>query len=307
MRQASAVDVKMALKLNREQTGFLLTVVSAFAFSSKTILAKLAYQHGVDAVTILALRMIFAGALFAVILAYNLIRRNWRVNLSRRQWIWAVTLGVLGYYLSSLLDFSGLVYVDASLGRMILFLYPSLVVVINAALSRQAIRGDTWLALALCYGGIFLMLAPNLGGSQPNFWLGGGLIFAAALTYACYLVGVDRQLRDIDPALFTSLVMMIACLSVIVHFFLTSDVHLLSLPAPVLVNGFCMGALATVLPIYTLTAGIARIGASRAAVVSMFGPVLTLVMGFIFLNERLLNIQIAGMLLIMAGIWRMGK
>jgi len=296
-----------SLNISRQQVGVALTVLSAFAFASKTILAKMAFLYGVDAITVLALRMGFAGIFFAAILIYNLVRGRWSLRLPPGQWPRIVLLGVFGYYVSAFLDFSGLVYIDASLGRMILFLYPTLVVVINSFLKRQTIRLSTWLALGLCYGGIFLMLVPNLGGEQPNIWLGSALVFAAALVYAFYLVGVDRLLTAIEPALFTSLVMCVSCLSVIIHYLLTKNLADLAVPAPVLLNGLVMGIFATVMPIYALTAGIARIGASKSAMVSMVGPALTLVMGVMLLDERLLAVQLAGMLLVMAGVWRVGK
>jgi Predicted permease, DMT superfamily len=293
---------------NRERTGFILTLVSAFAFASKTILAKLAYGYGVDAVTLLALRMAFAGGIFALILAWNLLKKNWTIKLSGRQWLWALMLGICGYYLSALLDFSGLVYVDASLGRMILFLYPTLVLLINSFLKHQPVRARTWLALGLCYSGIFLMMVQSLGGESSNLLLGSLMIFGSALVYACYLVGVDRLLKSIDPMRFTSLVMCISCLSVILHYLLTRDLgDLGALPAPVFLNGALMGVFSTVLPIYALTAGIAMIGASRAAMISMIGPVLTLFMGAALLDERLTVIQFVGMFMVMAGVWRVGK
>jgi len=297
----------ISLNISRQRAGLALTVLSAFAFASKTVLAKMAYLHGVDAITVLALRMGFAGGIFGAILIYNVAVGKWNLRLPLNQWVWIVILGVFGYYISALLDFSGLMYIDASLGRMILFLYPTLVVIINSVLKRQRIRGSTWLALGLCYGGIFLMLVPNLTGEQNNIWLGSGLVFASALIYAFYLVGVDRLLKDMEPVRFTSLVMCVSCLSVIIHYLLTRNLDGLAVPAPVLLNGFIMGAFATVLPIYALTAGIARIGASKAAMVSMFGPVLTTVMGVMLLDERLIAIQLLGMLLVMAGVWRVGK
>jgi len=294
--------------LNSERAGFLLTVVAAFAFASKTILVKLAYRYGVDAVTILTLRMAFAGGIFALILAWNLIKKNWTLGLSGRQWLWALVLGVCGYYLSALLDFSGLVYVDASLGRMILFLYPTLVLIMNSFLRHQPVRAQVWLALSICYGGIFLMMITGLKDDSSNLLLGSLMIFGAALVYAFYLVGVDRLLKSIDPMRFTSLVMCVACLSVIIHYLLTRDLKdLWQAPAPVFINGALMGAFATVLPIYALTAGISLLGASRAAMVSMIGPVLTLIMGAVVLDEHLSLVQFVGMFMVIAGVWRVGK
>lgn len=292
------------MSLSAQRLGFVLVLISAFAFAAKTILAKLCYQYGADPITVLAIRMTFAGAFFGSVMVVNLLRGRWTLNFTGRQWLWAVVLGLCGYYLSSLLDFTGLVYVDAYLGRMILFLYPTLVVLINSLLNQSPVSRATWLALALCYGGILLMLLPNLGGESRNVWLGTGLIFAAALTFALYLVGVERQMKSIDPVRFTSLVMCISCLGVIIHFLLAGGAAKLKVPAPVFAYGFIMGIFSTVLPIYTLAMGISRIGASKAAMISMMGPVLTTVMGIAILGERLTLPQIAGMALVLAGVWR---
>ena len=292
------------MSVSTQRLGFILVLISAFAFAAKTILAKLCYRYGADPVTVLAIRMAFAGAFFGTVMAVNLISGRWSLKFTGRQWLWAIVLGLCGYYISSLLDFTGLVYVDAYLGRMILFLYPTLVVVINSLIRRQPVSSATWLALSLCYGGIFMMMLPNMGGESQNIWLGAGLIFASALIFALYLVGVERLMKSIDPIRFTSLVMCISCLGVMVHFLIVRSPGDLSVPQPVFIYGFIMGIFSTVLPIYALAMGITRIGASKAAMISMMGPVLTTVMGIAILDERLAPVQIVGMALVMAGVWR---
>ncbi|MDL2226264.1 DMT family transporter [Deltaproteobacteria bacterium OttesenSCG-928-M10] len=306
-RRTTIWGVIMRLSLSRPQRGYILVVVAAFTFAAKTILVKLCYRYEADPITILALRMCFAGAVFGSVLIYNLVKGNWGLRFTARQWLWLLLLALLGYYVSTLLDFMGLMYIDASLGRMILFLYPTMVVIINAVLTRTAIRGSTWLALGLCYGGIFLMMVPDIGGAMPNFWLGSFLIFLSALLYAVYLVGVDRLLEKMDPIRFTSVIMCLCCLIVAAHFLATRELSDLAVPAPVVFYGALMGLLATVLPIYAITYGISLIGASKAAMVSMIGPVLTFIMGMIVLDETLTPVQLAGMFLVMAGVTRVGK
>lgn len=297
----------MRLSLSPLQWGFFLVLLSAFTFSAKTILVKLCYSYGVDPITILALRMCFAGVVFGGVLIYSLLKGKWGLHFTAVQWLWLFLLAFLGYYVSALLDFMGLMYVDASLGRMILFLYPTMVVIINAVLTRTAIRGSTWLALGLCYGGIFLMMAPDIGGDMPNFWLGSLMIFFAALLYSFYLVGVDRLLVKMDPIRFTSVLMCLCCVIVGVHFLATRDLSDLAVPGPVVFYGAVMGLFSTVLPIYAITYGISLIGASKAAMISMIGPVLTFIMGMIVLDESLSPVQLAGMFLVMAGVTRVGK
>ena len=297
----------MRLSLSPIQRGYILVVVAAFSFAAKSILVKLCFQYGVDPVTALALRMFFASLVFGSVLAWNLYKGNWNLRFTASQWLWIIMLGFWGYYISALLDFMGLVYIDASLGRMILFLYPTMVVVINAIITRTAIQRTTWLALALCYGGIFLMMAPGFGELQPHFWLGGLLTFLSALLYAAYLVGVGRLLENMNPVRFTSVLMCLCCLVVAVHFLATRDIGELAVPPQVVFYGALMGLFSTALPIYAVTCGIALIGASKAAMVSMVGPVLTFIMGMIVLDETLTLVQLAGMALIMLGVIRVGK
>ena len=293
------------IKMNDERLGLLLSVLASLGFAGKTVLAKLAYQHGVAPVTLLAVRMAFAGAVFGGVLGYNLARKRWTLGLTGRQWPAVAALGVFGYYLSALLDFSGLQYVDATLGRMILFLYPTLVVLLNAGLRRQAVRSGVWAALALSYSGLALMMAPRLGGPQADFRLGSALIFSGALTFAVYLVGLERLLQTAGSiARLTTLILCVSCLAVVGHFLLTHPVTDLLVPAPVLIHGALMGLLSTVMPIYAMTAGIALIGANRAVLIGLLGPVLTFALGYFLLDERLTPLQFSGMALIIAGVWR---
>ncbi len=292
-----------------QQIGFALTIAAAVAFASKTILAKMSYQYGVSPVTLLTLRMLFAGIFFAGILAFNVARGRWSLRLTLNQWLWAFALGIFGYYLSSLLDFIGLLYIDASLGRMILFLYPTIVVLINACLMRQKVPARTIIALAFCYGGIFLMLYPQLGeGQNNNLWLGSGLVFGAALCYASYLVALDRLIKEVEAGPFTSLILVVTAICSVGHFLLTEPFTALThAPSPVLFNGFLMGTVATVFAIYALTAGIKRLGAPLAAMIGMCGPIITTLMGVFILDERLTLVQVGGMLLILFGVWKVGK
>jgi drug/metabolite transporter (DMT)-like permease len=292
------------IRISDENLGLLLTTLAALGFAGKTILAKLCYNHGADPVTVLAVRMAFAGPVFAGILFFNLARKRWTLDLTRRQWLWVAPMAFFGYYLSPLLDFSGLKYVDATLGRLILFLYPTLVVLASGALARRRPPPRVWLALALGYGGLGLMMAPRLGGQDFN--LGCALIFSAALTFAFYLVAMERIFKTVNVPLFTSIVLCLSCLAVLVHFSLTRPLvsGLAAVPAPVLIYGAAMALFSTVLPVYAMNIGIARLGAGRASIIGMLGPVLTFGFGFFLLGERLTPVQFFGMALVILGVSR---
>lgn len=292
----------------REQTGLFLVLLAAVGFASKSIFVKLAYQYeGVDAVTILALRMGFALVMLGVITLFQHFRRIKATPLSGKEWLWVIGLGLMGYYVSSLLNFWGLFYITASLERMIIYLYPTMVVLLSAVIFRKPISLPMWGALILSYVGMGLIFVEELGGSQMDVWTGGLLEVGAALTYALYLMGTARMMKTIDALRFTSLVLLVCSSALWVHFFATHSPADLLVPLPVLACGAALGVFSTLLPIYALAAGIARIGASRASLASMAGPLITLLLGAIFLGERLSLVQMGGVVLIIAGVWMTGR
>ncbi len=292
----------------RERVGIFLVILAAVGFASKSIFVKLAYQYdGIDAVTILVLRMGFALFMLLFIKLFQYVRGIKTHPLTRREWGWTVALGLLGYYLSSLLNFWGLFFITASLERMIIYLYPTMVVLLSALFLRRTISVSLWGALALSYMGIGLIFSGELGGAQKNVWIGGLLELGAALTYALYLMGTARMMKTIDALRFTSLVLLVCSISLAIHFMLTHPLSDLLVPWPVLLSGAALGVFSTLLPIYALAAGIARIGASRASLISMVGPLITLLLGAILLDERLSILQMGGVMLIMGGVWMTGR
>ena len=293
------------LHLSPHRLGVILTLAAATGFALKTILAKLCYAYGIDPITLLAIRMAIAGSAFLSILLYNvLVARKWSLALGARGWLLVCALSFFGYYLSSFLDFSGLVFIDANLGRMILFLYPTMVVLISSAIKKERIQSWTWAALLVCYAGIALMLLPSLAAGQKDFAKGCLLIFAGALTYALYLVGVDRYFKTDNILMFITVIMTISAVFIMAHFLLTHDIFSLSVPMPVYLLSFLMGIFSTVLPGYAISAGIALIGASKAATISMIGPVITLILSYALLGETIGPVQVVGMALVIFGVSR---
>ncbi|MDR1079847.1 MAG: DMT family transporter [Deltaproteobacteria bacterium] len=289
--------------------GAALAVTAAFCFAGKTILAKLAYREGMDPLSLICLRMILAGGIFAVILAANTLRGRWRPqDLPPAKWAAIVLLGVFGYYLCSFLDFAGLWYIDASLGRMILFLYPTMTVVIDAAATGTRVGGRTWTALGVSYAGLLMMMSPHLGTPGPGFYKGCGLVFLSAALYAFYLIGVDRQFGRSRMPMLISVTMMVSAASVLAHYGAVREFGALSgFSGKAYLYIVLLAVFSTVVPIYAMSAGIALLGASRAAVYNMSGPIMTLVMGAVLLGERLGPLEIAGMVLIILGVSRIGN
>ena len=282
--------------------GVALVVFSAVAFSAKAIIIKLAYRHGTDAVTLLALRMAMAAPFFVAV-AWWSSRGGRAVALSREDWRTIVFLGIVGYYLASLFDFLGLQYITAALERLVLFLYPTFVVLISAFLYGRAIAGRDIAALALSYTGIALVFANDLATRQENVLLGAFWVALSALAYAVYLIGNGRMVRKMGSVLFASLASIVSCAAVVAHFFVVRDAHLLwTQPAPVYGLTFLMAIVSTVLPVLFMSVGIRLIGSSHASMLGTVGPVATIFLGFAFLDEPITAIQLAGAALVMAGV-----
>lgn len=282
-------------------------ILSAVGFATKAIFVKLAYRHGVDAITLLALRMLFAQAFLVVFWLARASRRaatdaSAGPRLARRDLWRLIGLGLLGYYLSSLLDFLGLTYISAALERLILFLYPTLVVLFSALLLGRGISRRTWIALAACYLGIALVVGGDLGAPVHHLWLGVGLVFASTITYSLYLVGHGELVRRLGPLRVSDLVTTASSTAVVLQFLVMRPLSVLAQPAPVLGYAAVMGLVATILPIYLLAAGIARIGAGRAAMLSSVGPVVTIALGVLVLGERLAPMQVVGAACVIAGV-----
>ena len=280
-----------------------LIVLAATGFSSKSILIKLAYGDGaaLDPITLMTLRMLFS-------LPFFLLAALWRpdttaAKMRRLDWGGILLLGMLGYYLASLLDFSGLQYISAGLERLILFLYPTMVVLLTALLSRRWITPTQALALALSYGGIALVfVTEGMVTTTPDLTRGAALVFGSALVFALFMTGTGRLIPRIGARRFTAWSMSVACLITIAHFLLTHPVTDLLVSGRVLLLGLMLAAFATVLPAFLMNAGIGRIGASKAAIISAAGPIATLVMAWRILGEPLTTVQIVGALLVLSGV-----
>ena len=284
--------------------GLLLTVIAAVAFSAKAIFVKLAYRYHVDAVTLLMLRMAFALPFFIAI-AWREEKRA-VMRLSGRQIAALIGLGMIGYYLAALFDFIGLQYISAGLERMVLFAYPTLTVMLGLVLFGQKPPRYAPLALLLSYAGIALAVAHEVRLSEGHVALGTALVFASAMAYALYLVGSGHMIGQLGTARFTAHAMVVSALAVIAQFLLTRDTALLVQPLPVYVLALVMAVISTVLPAFLMSAGIRRIGAGTAAMAASVGPVSTIVLAALILGEPITVLQLAGLLLVLAGVGLIG-
>lgn len=288
------------------QFGALFAICAALLFSSKAIFIKQAYALSplVDGTVLVALRM--ASALpFFLIIAW--LSRHQKQRISRQDWLILWAAGLLGYYFSSWLDFMGLMYISASLERIILFLYPTLTVLASSVLFKQKLSLKTIVALALSYGGTVIVMLQEQAHTPHNhdFWLGASLVFASAVCFAAYLLMTPRLIRQFGSWHFNALVLSIACVGTLVHFILATPAPLqllAQLPTQVLYYGIALGIFVTVLPTILMAQSIQRLGPAHSAMIASIGPILTIILATIFLGEYMNAIQWLGCALNIVGV-----
>ncbi len=288
--------------------GFIITFIGAILFSTKAIIVKKAFADtSMDALTLLTVRMIFSLPFF--IAAAFLVNKKYNPpQLSVRQWWQIIALGLFGYYLSSYFDFAGLQYISAGLERLILFLYPTLVLLINSLLFRNKVTGVQWIALVLTYAGIAIAFYDEmkLDIDNPHFILGSFLVFMCSVTYAFYIAGSAKIIPLVGASRFTAYAMLSATAGIFIHFLLRGNTASLHFNEDMWQYGLLLALIATVLPTFMLSAGLKRIGANNAAIISAVGPVSTILQAHWILGENIHRGQITGTLLVIAGVLLIG-
>ncbi len=286
-------------------SGLLLAGVGAIAASGKAVIVKLAYRHGADATTLLALRMLVALPFFVTMGAWAARRAP---ALSRGDLGRVALLGFSGYYLSSYLDFLGLQYISATLERLILYLSPTLVVLIALLVLRQRPTRLQVLALLVSYLGVLLAFGHDIQLDGRRTLLGAALVFASALSYAVYLFGSGQAVARIGAVRLTAYASTVACVLCIGQYLLLQPLAALGRqPPPVYWLSLLNGTVCTVLPVLAIMLGVKRIGSSLAAQVSMLGPVSTIVLSVWLLDEPMGPWQGAGTVLVLLGVLLVGS
>lgn len=280
--------------------GLALAVAGSVLFSGKAIVVKLAYRYHVDPLTVIALRMVFAAPFFVV--SYWWAARG-APPLTRKDHGKLIVLGVLGYYLASYLDFLGLQHVTAALERLILFLNPTIVLLISAFFLSKRIRRLDWLALAIAYAGIVLAFWHEVRLEGGRIGLGSALVFGSAVCYALYLVIGGELVKRLGAIRLTSYAMCVSSAAVILHFLVMNPWRSLQQPVPVYWLSLLNATVCTVLPVFATMLAIERIGAGRASMAAMVGPVATIGLAFVFLGEPVSGWQLAGTGLVLAGVY----
>lgn len=277
-----------------------LALLAALGFSLKAIFVKLAYPYGVDAITLLALRMGFALPVF---LWVGLAGQKAGASLTRDDWLKLFALGCLGYYGASILDFWGLQYISAGLERLILFTYPTLTILIGVLFQGKPFTRREGIAVVLCYLGIGFAFVHDLGlGDTRSVLMGGALVFGSSVSYALYLSGSAPMITRLGAMRFSALAMLVSSAVTLAHFLASHPLGAFVQPLPVYAWGLAMALFATIVPVFAQSAAIRRIGAGQASLFGMIGPILTIGFGWWLLGESISLAQMAGAALVVIGI-----
>lgn len=282
--------------------GLLLGAAGAVLFSAKAILAKFQFRYGLDALDVMALRMGLSLPLFLGLGLREHLRGN-HTPLNRREWAQVLVLGVLGYYLSSLLDFWGLQYVPVSMERLILFLNPTFVVLIGLfAFARRVTRRE-WVAMAVSYAGVALVFVENLHAEGSHVVRGSLLVLAAAFSYALYLAMSGQLIRRIGSLRLVAYAMTVSSAATALHYLAVREPgRLLSWPAEAYGLALVNAVLCTFLPVTFTMGAVARLGAGTAAQLSALGPVSLVFLGGWLLGERITVLQMLGTAVVLGAV-----
>jgi drug/metabolite transporter (DMT)-like permease len=284
--------------------GLALAASGAIAFSGKAIIVKLAYRHGVDAVTLIMYRMLFALPLF-VALAWWAGRGG--PALTARDWRVVCALGFTGYYLASFLDFLGLQYVTASLERLILYLNPTLVLVLGMLVYKRRVTRGQLAALAVSYAGVLVVFGHEVRLEGGATLIGAALVFASAISYAVYLVLSGEEVRRLGSLRLTGLASTVACVLCIAQFLLLRPPAAAQVAPEVIWLSVLNATLCTFVPVIAVMMAIERVGATLTAQTGMIGPLATIALGVLLLGEPFNAWVVAGTALVLVGVWLLAR
>jgi drug/metabolite transporter (DMT)-like permease len=280
--------------------GLLLATFGAIAFSGKAIIVKLAYRYGVDAVTLIMYRMLFALPIFAVMAWWA---SRGKAALTRKDWLGVPWLGFTGYYLASFLDFAGLAFISASLERLILYLNPTLVLLLGLVMYKRRVSAPQIIGMAISYCGVVLVFGHEITLQGADAAWGALLVFLSAISYALYLVYSGEMVRRLGALRLVGLATTVACLCCLLQFVLLRPMSAAAVAPEVIWLSLLNATLCTAVPVLMVMMAIERIGAGMAAQTGMVGPMSTILMGVLILGEPFTAWVAAGTVLVIAGIF----
>ena len=275
--------------------GVMFALAGTLLFSIKPVFVKLAYQYGGNAVSIMTLRAMSSLPLYLCILFWMLRGSENRAKV-KHHGIKAAAIGVLGYYLASYLDITALNYISAQLERLLLFLFPTFVVLIMWFKEGQSPNRQVLSAVLVGYLGVGLIVAHDLSHYGEQIWLGGGLAILSAFVFAVYLVLSKASIAKLGSAMFTSIGMGSAGVAILIHLSFSS-LQLSSMNNELITIGVLLGIFCTVIPSYLIAAAMARLNPAHLSLVSNIGPAMTALCAIFILDEAFTWFHALGMVL----------
>ena len=286
--------------------GFLFAIASAGLFAIRPIFVKLVYAEGVDSTTLIALRMLFSVPIYIILMMFFLRNSERRSRLNKSNILQIAGIGMLGYYAASFLDLLGLQYVTAQLGRMILYTYPTFVVLLGAVFFGKAITGRTVFSLFLTYLGIAALFGHDLTEFGSDVITGALFITASAVIFSVYLLRSKSLIEEVGSRLFTCIALISASIGIFIHFTISHsfdiDANPRALGLVFLIAIFC-----TVIPTFCTTAAVARIGADRTGIIATIGPASTSFFAVIILSESFTIYHAIGIALTVLGVFILNR
>jgi len=289
-------------KQKYQLTGIALVLCGTLLFSTKSIFIKQAYALGIDPVSLMFLRMSMSVPFYIIIYWYY---RGTAIPMSIKELCLVCTTGCIGYYLASYLDLTGLLYISASFERVILYLFPTIVLFLSVIFFKHKIKRFELLALALSYIGLMVIYFQDVSTQGDQVTLGAVLVFASAIAFAIFVIASGQLITRVGAIRFTSLSMISASIAITVHYAISSSqqkIGLYAFQTDVYFLAFILALFCTVLPSYLINFGIQRIGAAHSAIISTISPVFTIILAAIFLNETSTFIHVIGFAFVIGGI-----
>lgn len=286
--------------------GLGFAILGAALFSIRPILVKFAYQENIDSVTLLTLRMLFSAPFYIVLLAIFLRNSERRSQLNSRIIFFTTIIGLMGYYVASLLDLYGLLYISAQLERLLLFTYPTFVVIFGALFFGKKITGNIVVALMFSYAGIAAIFIHDLNHYGDNITKGAIFVGISTVVFAFYVLFGKNIITKIGSRMFTCIAMIAASIGIIVHFLITNDINDLHTSNTVYLISFAIAIFCTIIPSFCISEAIARIGPDRTSITGTIGPVFTTVFAVSLLGEAFTTYHAIGMVLVIIGVSVLG-
>lgn len=283
--------------------GFLFGIGSAALFAIRPIFVKLVYAQGIDPTTLIAFRMLFSFPIYALMLFFLLRDPEKRRRLNFKNVLACSTVGLFGYYCASFLDLLGLQYVTTQLGRMILYVYPTMVVMLGALMFGEKINMRMLVSLAITYTGVAIIFGHDLNEFGSDVTTGALFILASALSFSIYLIFSKRYISQLGSRVFTCVALISASIGIFIHYALTRSISAPQVNAEGLFWILVIAIFCTVIPTFFTTAAVARIGANKTGIVAMVGPAFTSSFAIIILSEAFTVYHALGITITVLGVW----